>query len=94
MWQALVLVGRDRDTRCGGVEKLGVTICDHREGDFEASLELAGMGEADLEFSASLYAWQAPPSLASYIMTCIKFLGICPSPADLLCHLGLSSCFL
>lgn len=29
-----------------GVEKLGVTICDHGEGDFEASLELAGMGEA------------------------------------------------
>lgn len=75
-----------------GVEKLGVTICDHGEGDFEASLELAGMGEADQEVSASLYAWQAPPSLASYTMTCIKFLGICPAPADLLCCLGLSSC--
>lgn len=76
-----MLVGRDRDTRYGGVKKLGVTICDHGEGDFEASLELARMGEADQEVSASLYAWQAPPSLASYIMTSIKFLGICPAPA-------------
>lgn len=71
---------------------MGVIVCDHGEGDFEASLELAGMGEADQEVSTSLYAWQAPPSLASYIMTSIKFLGICSALADLLCYLGLSSC--
>lgn len=69
---------------------MGVIVCDHAEGDLEAALELAGMGEADQEVSTSLYAWQAPPSLASYIMTSIKFLGMCSAPADLLCCLGLS----
>lgn len=74
------------------VSKLGVIVCGHGEGNFKASLELAGMGEADQEVSTGLYAWQAPPSLASYIMTSIKFLGICSTPADLLCCPGLSSC--
>lgn len=70
---------------------MGVIVCDHGEGDLEAALELAGMGEADQEVSTSLYGWQAPPSLASYIMTSIKFLGMCSAPADLLCCPGLAS---
>lgn len=70
------------------VSKLGVIVCGHGEGNFKASLELAGMGEADQEVSTGLYAWQAPPSLASYIMTSIKFLGICSAPADYCAVLG------
>lgn len=50
MWVSTGLVGRDAEALdIGKVRRLGVVICDPAEGDFEASLELAGVGEADQE---------------------------------------------
>lgn len=89
MWVSTGLVGRDAEALdIGKVRRLGVVICDPAEGDFEASLELAGVGEADQEVFVLGRALRLHFLYHGFSINSSK----CVPTADLLCHLGLSSC--